>query len=121
MTWAEVADRVRHIACGLHAIGIGEEQRVAILCETRPEWVCVDLGILCATGCTTTLYPSSTREEILHILNDSESIFCIVETESQAAQISELSPQLPRLRKIIVVDPVETCIPIVKLFGWGHF
>lgn len=108
MTWAEVADRVRHIACGLHAIGIEEEQRVAILCETRPEWVCVDLGILCATGCTTTLYPSSTREEILHILNDSESIFCIVETESQAAQISELSPQLPRLRKIIVVDGCES-------------
>ncbi|MEC7240980.1 MAG: long-chain fatty acid--CoA ligase [Myxococcota bacterium] len=104
MTWADVAAVVRDVACGLHAMGIEEEQRVAILCETRPEWVCVDLGILCAAGCTTTLYPSSSPEEALHILNDSQSIFCFVETESQAAMLAELAPELPHLKKVIVID-----------------
>ena len=104
MTWADVAAVVRDVACGLHAMGIEEEQRVAILCETRPEWVCVDLGILCAAGCTTTLYPSSSPEEALHILNDSQSIFCFVETESQAAMLAEIAPELPHLKRVIVID-----------------
>ena len=127
MTWADVAARVRNIACGLHALDIKQEQRVAILCQTRPEWVCVDLGILCATGCTTTLYPSSSSEEALHILNDSESAFCFVETESQATMLAELASKLPHLQRVIVVDGCESNefqIGLEELesigLGWYH-
>jgi long-subunit acyl-CoA synthetase (AMP-forming) len=43
-----VQDEVRAIACGLHALGLGNEQRVAIVANTRWEWIVVDLAILCA-------------------------------------------------------------------------
>ncbi|HYN24152.1 MAG TPA: AMP-binding protein, partial [Pyrinomonadaceae bacterium] len=40
------ADRVRHVALGLAALGIKRGDRVALLSENRPEWSITDLAIL---------------------------------------------------------------------------
>ena len=50
LTWAQVGERAKAIAAGLHGLGVGLEDRVAILSGTRLEWVLVDLGINCAGG-----------------------------------------------------------------------
>src|SRR5438105_2252553 len=71
LSWRDVGDRVRRIACGLRALGVGDEERCAILSATRYEWILVDLGILCAGGATTTIYPSNTPDECAYILKDS--------------------------------------------------
>src|SRR5690348_3683969 len=47
-TWAEVAETVRTMAAGLLSLGIGPEERVAILSTTRLEWIYADLAIMCA-------------------------------------------------------------------------
>lgn len=107
MTWDEMAGRVQDIACGLHNLGIQAEERAAILSATRPEWVCIDMGILCAAGCTTTIYPSNTAEECAHILKDSATRFCFVENQEQADKIRSIRTQLPDLKRIIVVDGCE--------------
>src|SRR5262245_49975688 len=86
LTWREVGERVRAIAGGLRALGLGDEQRCAILSSTRVEWILIDLGILCAGGATTTLYPSSTAEECAYILADSASAFVFAENEEQVAK-----------------------------------
>ena len=50
LTWAQVAERASAIAAGLHGLGVGPEDRVAILANTRLEWILADLGITCAGG-----------------------------------------------------------------------
>ena len=60
MNWKDVGARSRNIACGLRGLGLDSEQRVALLCGTRVEWILADMGILCAAGATTTIYPSNT-------------------------------------------------------------
>jgi long-chain acyl-CoA synthetase len=107
MTWSQVGNRARAIACGLHALGIEAEQRASILCSTRPEWVCVDMGILCAAGCTTTIYPSNSPEECAYILGDSESRFCFAENLEQAEKLRVVRDQLPHLQRVIVIDGCE--------------
>ena len=46
LTWAQAEDRVRALAAGLIELGIGGEDRVAILSGTRVEWILADLAIL---------------------------------------------------------------------------
>src|SRR5438874_110211 len=69
LTWREVGDRVHAIASGLRSIGLTDEQRVALLASTRIEWILIDLGILCAGGATTTIYPQTKPEDCAYIIN----------------------------------------------------
>jgi long-chain acyl-CoA synthetase len=77
---------------------------VAILAGTRIEWVLADLGILCAGGATSTIYPSSTGSECAYILGDSAAACCFAENEEQVSKLLAHRARLPALRKIVVFD-----------------
>ncbi len=104
MTWGEAGERVKHIACGLHALGLEREHRVGILSTTRLEWILADMATLCAGGATTTIYPSNTPEECAYILGDSQASFAFAEDNGQAAKLVEVRDQLPSLRQVVVFD-----------------
>jgi len=103
-SWREVGDKVRAIAGGLRALGLQNEQRGGIICATRVEWILADLGIMCAGGATTTIYPSSTAEDCKYILTDSGTQVLFAENEEQAAKIASVRAQLPELKKVVVID-----------------
>ena len=104
LTWKQAGERVRAIAAGLLANGIGREDRAAILSNTRYEWVLIDLGILCAGGATTTVYPSSTAEECAYILRDSDTRIVFAEDAGQLAKLRAHKAELPSLRKVVLID-----------------
>jgi long-chain acyl-CoA synthetase len=101
MKWREVGERVRAIAAGLRALGLEDEQRVAILSNTRVEWLLADLGVLCAAGATTTIYPSNTPSECTFILTDSNSRFVFAEDASQVNKLVEERANLPNVARVI--------------------
>ncbi|MBL1104903.1 long-chain fatty acid--CoA ligase [Streptomyces sp. 5-8] len=110
LSWAQAADRVYAIAAGLIELGIQSEQRVALASSTRVEWLLADLGIMCAGGATTTVYPQTNADESSFILSDSESRVLIAEDAAQVAKAVERRAELPALTKVVVIDPtgVET-------------
>jgi len=100
MKWREVGERVKAIAAGLRALGLEDEQRVAILSSTRVEWLLADLGVLCAGGATTTIYPSNTPSECTFILTDSDSRFVFAEDASQVEKLVEERENLPNVTRV---------------------
>ena len=104
MTWRQSGERIRAIAAGLLSLGLGREDRVGILCNTRVEWLLIDLGIMSAGGATTTVYPSSTAEEAAYILADSAARYAFVEDASQLAKLAPHRAELPGLAKLILID-----------------
>ena len=124
LSWADTEARVRAIACGLRAIGLESENVAAILAGTRIEWVLADLGILCAGGATSTIYPSSTADECAYILGDSAAVICFAENEEQVGKLLGHRAQLPALRKIVVFDgaasPDGFVIPLAALEELGR-
>ncbi|MFJ3646842.1 MULTISPECIES: AMP-dependent synthetase/ligase [Streptomyces] len=105
LSWAQSADRVYAIAAGLTELGIEPEQRVALASSTRVEWILADLGIMCAGGATTTIYPQTNADESAFILADSESRVLIAENAAQVAKAVEKRAELPELIKVVVIDP----------------
>jgi len=103
-TWRDVGDRVRRLACGLHALGLSKGERCSILSNTRPEWVVADLAILCAAGATTTIYPSNGPDECAYILADSGTVVCFAEDQTQVDKLLGVRDQLPDLRHVVVID-----------------
>ncbi|MGC6510202.1 MAG: AMP-dependent synthetase/ligase [Myxococcota bacterium] len=104
LRWSDVGQRTESIAAGLHTLGIGLEDRCSILCNTRIEWILIDLGILCAGGATTTIYPSCTAEESAYIINDSGTRILFVEDDAQVDKILAVKDGLPNLVKIINIS-----------------
>jgi long-chain acyl-CoA synthetase len=104
MSWNDVGQRVRGVACGLLSLGIAHGDRVAILSVTRPEWIVVDYAILSAAGATSTIFSSNTPAECAFILSDSGAVFCFVEDAEQAAKLVEQKAELPHVRKVIWID-----------------
>ena len=101
LKWKEVGQRVRAIACGLRSLGIELEERSAILCNTRVEWVLVDLGICCARAATTTIYPSSTSEQVEYIVNDSQTRVVFVEDDGQMQKMISIRDSCPDVIKVV--------------------
>lgn len=104
VSWKEFGEQVKQIAMGLKSLGLAPEQRVAILAGTRYEWIACDMGILCAAGATTTIYPSSLPEDCSYIVSDSDSVFAFAENDEQVKKLMSVKAQMPGLKKIIVID-----------------
>jgi long-chain acyl-CoA synthetase len=104
LTWRQVGERVRAIACGLRAFGLKDEERASILSSTRFDWILADLGILAAGGATTTIYPSSTTSDCLFILEDSGTRVLFAENREQADRIAARRPDVQDVIAIVVFD-----------------
>src|SRR6266545_1044792 len=98
-TWAEAERRVTAIAAGLIGLGVAPEDRVAILCSTRVEWILADFGVMCAGAATTAIYPTTEPDEAVFIVRDSGSTVLIAENAEQTAKVAEAD-----LAHVIVID-----------------
>ncbi|MYS87281.1 MULTISPECIES: AMP-dependent synthetase/ligase [Streptomycetaceae] len=104
LTWGQAGDRAKAIAAGLVMLGVEPEDRVAIVAETRLEWVLADLGIMCAGAATTTVYPTTNADEAAFILADSGSVVAFVADDAQLAKLRGERAALGAVRKVIVFD-----------------
>ena len=101
----EVFERIRDLSLGFGALGVGVGDRVAIISESRPEWLFADLGILTAGGVTVPIYPTLSSAQAKYILQDSAAKIVIVSTKLQLEKVQEVRHQLPALEAVVVIDP----------------
>ena len=104
ITWSDVHKTVRHASAALRDLGIKLEDRCAILAITRVEWILADLGIMCAGGACTTIYPSNTPEECEYILTDSGTRLVFAENEEQVAKLQQIRANLPEVFQVITFE-----------------
>jgi long-chain acyl-CoA synthetase len=105
LTWAQTAERVRELSAGLLALGVGQEDRVAIASSTRLEWVLADLAVMLAGGATTTVYPNTQASDVAFIVSDSGCVLAFAEDAGQVAKLRAHRADLPQLRAVVVIDP----------------
>ncbi len=104
----EIADTVRSLAAGLHAIGVRPGDRIANSTETnRPEWNFIDLAVLSLGAVHVPVYPTLTAEEFHFILEDSGAKLVFVSTEALRAKVVGVQARLPALESIYTYDPAE--------------
>ncbi len=104
MTWSKALERVQNIAGGLLELGLEIENRCGVLSQTRVDWVLADLGVACAGGATTTIYPSNTADECAYILNDSETKVCFIENALQLDKLRSEKPNLTSMTHAVLFE-----------------
>ncbi|TDE01294.1 AMP-dependent synthetase/ligase [Jiangella asiatica] len=104
LTWAQTKDRVWALAAGLLDLGVEHEQRVALASSTRIEWILADLAINVIGAATTTVYPTTTPEDVSYILSDSDTRVVFAENDEQLRKVLEHRADLSQLTRIVVFD-----------------
>jgi long-chain acyl-CoA synthetase len=72
-TWAEAGQQVRKMAAALNAMGLGKDDKVAILSKNCAHWIMADLAIAFAGCVSVPMYPNMTPDAIRQILVHSEA------------------------------------------------
>jgi long-chain acyl-CoA synthetase len=102
-SWSQYAENVRKVAASLLAFGLRQQENVAVLGENRPEWLTTSLGIMAAGGATCGIYPTSSPEQVLYLLQHSEARVIFVENEEQLEKVLPILAQT-RVERMVVWD-----------------
>ncbi|HEX7499259.1 MAG TPA: long-chain fatty acid--CoA ligase [Polyangia bacterium] len=105
LTWAESDQAAREIAAGLCALGLTSGQRVAVLCQTRLEWVLCDVAIAMAGLVSVPIYPSTTAAQCAFVIADSGASVVFAENAEQTAKLASPPAQHPGLRIVVIDEP----------------
>jgi long-chain acyl-CoA synthetase len=107
ISFAELGRTTREIAAGLHDLGLGPGDRIAILGATRPEWTLADCGALIAGVTVVPIYHTNPPSECQYVLEHSGACAIIAENDEQLAKIREIREQCPDLRHVISMEPTD--------------
>ena len=89
ITWAEYAERVSSVGRALAQRGVGPGDRVAIVCDNRPEWIITDLAVQGIGAATVGVFVTSPAAEVAELLRRSRVKVAIVEDEEQLDKFLE--------------------------------
>jgi len=117
-------DGVRDLALGLASIGVRPGERVAIMSESRPDWLLADFAILTLGAVTVPIYSTLTAAQARYIAADSGVRVAFVSTKSQLDKLQSVRHELPALETIVVFDPLDSAsasvMPIAAVAERGH-
>ncbi|KRR13703.1 fatty-acid--CoA ligase [Bradyrhizobium jicamae] len=103
-SWREWLQISKDIAFGLHASGFRPGDVASIIANAVPEWVYADMGILCAGGVSSGIYPTDSSSQVEYLINDSSTKVIFAEDEEQLDKILACRSRCPTLQKIVVFD-----------------
>ena len=100
LTWSQWHVLSRGLACWLVANGkLQRGDRVAIFAGNSNWWPIADLGVLMAGGVTVGIYPTSSGEQLLHMLRDSGAVMAIADAGDRYAMLTDAARAAPALRR----------------------
>ncbi len=114
-TGAALADRIRSLAGGLQAEGVGPGTVVALLAPNMPDYVTVFLGAAWAGATVTTLNPTYTAPEAAHQLRDSGATFLI--TIPAFLPVAIAAADGTGVQEIVTIGPAEGHRRLEDLLG----
>jgi long-chain acyl-CoA synthetase len=122
VSWRALGDEVREVALGLIALGRQRGDAVALLSQSRGEWVRADFAIF-STGCVTIpIYPSYPADGVAYIVKDSGARTLIVDDASQLAKVLQAAGDMPGLQSVVLMDgrpPTEAGARPFRVLDWN--
>ncbi|HXP38552.1 MAG TPA: long-chain fatty acid--CoA ligase [Solirubrobacteraceae bacterium] len=107
VSYSQLSEIVQEIGLGLIDLGLEAGERICILANTRPEWSYADMAATSAGLTVVPIYQTNSPEECLWVLSDSDACAIVCEDAEQLEKIAAIRDQVPGLRSVIVIDPLD--------------
>ena len=108
ISYATLAERIKHFCLGLAELGLQKGDRVALLSENRPEWAITDLATVAGGGVTVPMFSTLTSAQVEYIVRDSGAKILCVSSERQLQKIKDWDANVPTsLQHIVIFDELQ--------------
>jgi long-chain acyl-CoA synthetase len=103
-SWSQAANEIRSLACGLAALGLKANEKLAIIGDNRPRlyWGMTAAQVLGAIPVP--LYQDSVADEIAYVLDNADVKIALVEDQEQVDKILDILDRCPKIEHIIFVN-----------------
>ena len=104
-TWRQAQETVKHMACGLLALGLTRGQNLAFISDNRPHVYLGFLAVQALGAVPIPLYQDAVAAEMRFVMEDAEIAFAYAENQEQVDKLLEVRETVPSIRHIIYDDP----------------
>ncbi len=103
LTFRDLLNQIAQFGAGLRSLGIEFQDKVALIADNSPRWFVADQGILAIGAVDATRSSQAERQEILYILEHSDSVALVAENLATYKKLLPELKQLP-LRTVILLS-----------------
>ncbi|MDJ0594143.1 MAG: AMP-binding protein [Pleurocapsa sp. MO_226.B13] len=117
INYRDLKSKIEQFATGLQTLGIQPQAKVALFADNSPRWFIADQGIMTAGGVDVVRSSGAEKQELLYILENSDSTSLVVENLTTLAKLSPELSDLPIQLIILLSDETpseETSIKTVN-------
>jgi long-chain acyl-CoA synthetase len=107
LSWQRYWDWSQACAAALVDAGIEPGERVGLLSENRLEWLIADMGILAAAAVNVPPHAPLAPAQLQYQFDHAELRWLFVSTPELLNKVRQIRGQLPRLRRVVVFEPVQ--------------
>ena len=104
ITWAEFWKTIEDTSKALLANGVKPGDKVAIMSRNMPEWTISDYALQLIRAVSVPLFSSTSAAQAEYMLNETESVICLVGEQEQYDVANTLLEKVPTLRKVVAFD-----------------
>ncbi|WDL98225.1 AMP-dependent synthetase/ligase [Alicyclobacillus sp. ALC3] len=107
-TYTEFWRDIRRVARQLETVGVGPDDLVGLLAESRAWWPITDFAVMGLGAVVVPVYPSLTGPQIEYIVNQSQMSGIFLQDVKQLAKLLELpTDSMPGLRFVVLYEDPE--------------
>ncbi|TGK28167.1 long-chain fatty acid--CoA ligase [Leptospira gomenensis] len=103
-TFAVLKKQVDEMTAGWIAEGVVLEDKILFLCDSSTNWFFADLSIITSGAACVPRGTDVVDEDILYIVNHSESRFAVVQRNQDKERLIRLAERIPSIEKIFVLE-----------------
>src|SRR5210317_313824 len=102
--WAEVAEEIRALACGLASLGIKRGDKMAIIGDNRPRLYWGMTAAQALGAVPVPLYQDSAADEMAFVLDNADIRIALAEDQEQVDKLLDVLERCPKVEHIIYDD-----------------
>jgi long-chain acyl-CoA synthetase len=103
-SWRQYYENVRYLALGLHSLGFGKGDKLAIIGNNRPESLFAEIAAQAAGGVAVSLYHDATQHEVADSIERFNVSFVIAEDQEQIDKLLDQRERLNGLSRVIHIQ-----------------
>src|SRR5262245_39763666 len=102
-TWREYGERVRRLAAGFSALGVGKGDTFALMLTNRPEFHFADAAAMHVGAVAFSVYNTSAPDQMEFLLSDAQNSVIVTE-RAFLDRVQEAAERVPSVEHVVVVD-----------------